>query len=53
LIASNDANMTFAIFNYEKVQWFAGTNQGANSETGRGGKAARVKLILFLKLLQF
>jgi len=37
--------MTFAIFNYEQIQWSAATNQGGNSETGSGGKAAKVILI--------
>lgn len=35
--------MTFAVFNYEDIKWYAATSQGGNPETGTGGKAAKVK----------
>ena len=42
----SNSNYTFAIFNYEEVNWYASTSQGGNPETGTGGKAAKV-LIYF------
>jgi hypothetical protein len=39
-----NTNYTFAIFNYEEIEWYASTSQGGNPETGTGGKAAKVKL---------
>ena len=46
MIVSDNANTTYAIFNYENVEWYASTNQGGNSETGTGGKAAKVIFVL-------
>lgn len=37
-----NTNHTYAVFNYEDIQWYASTSQGGNPETGTGGKAAKV-----------
>lgn len=48
-----DTNHTFAIFNYDDIQWYASTTLGGNPETGTGGKAAKVSkekfIIYYLK----
>lgn len=41
MIVSDDYQ-SFAIFNYEDIQWYASTNQGGSPETGKGGEAAKV-----------
>jgi hypothetical protein len=38
----SDDHESFAIFNYEEIEWYAATSLGGNPETGTGGKAAKV-----------
>ena len=38
----SNTNYSFAIFNYEDIQWYAASSQGGNPETGTGGKAAKI-----------
>ncbi len=43
IVTDKDANLTFAIFNYEKIEWAASTEYGGNSLTGLSTtKAAKV-----------
>ncbi len=34
LVTDEVANLTFAIFNYEKIEWAASTEYGGDSKTG-------------------
>jgi hypothetical protein len=47
MIVSDDYQ-SFAIFNYEDIQWYASTNQGGSPETGKGGEAAKVIFVSFI-----
>lgn len=38
----SDEYHSYAVFNYENIEWYAATSQGGNPETGTGGKAAKV-----------
>jgi hypothetical protein len=38
----SDNYQSFAIFNYETIQWYSSTILGGNPETGTGGEAAKV-----------
>lgn len=48
MIVTN-TNHTFAIFNYENIEWYASTSQGGNPETGTGGTAAKVNYLISIK----
>lgn len=39
----SDNYHSYAVFNYEHIEWYAATSQGGNPETGTGGKAAKVR----------
>lgn len=40
----SDNYHSYAVFNYEHIEWYAATSQGGNPETGTGGKAAKARL---------
>jgi hypothetical protein len=43
IVTDKDANLTFAIFNYEKIEWAASTEYGGDSLTGLSAtKAAKI-----------
>lgn len=41
MIISNDYQ-TFAVFNYDDINWYSAPSRGGNPESGTGGEAARV-----------